>query len=345
MSPRTGEDALVRIIAAMASHTGQRTGVRTGIGDDAAVLETTGGSFLLATTDILVEDVHFRRRWAGLADIGWKAIAVNPSDIAAMGGVPRWALVALGCPDDTGEPEIRAFYEGALASASEHDVAIVGGDTSASPAGWLASVTLLGEMTKRPLLRSTARPGDVIGVTGALGRSGAGLIALELGAAPAGLPSASLAALTQAHLRPRPRVREGRWLGGEGSASAMMDLSDGLASDLPRLCAASGVGARVELGRLPVDEPTRALGTVLDADPLDWATGGGEDYELLLTCPADAFARLARGLEDATGTPLTAVGEVVQGSGVTWLDATGRAVDAAPGWQHFVSRAAAGARR
>jgi thiamine-monophosphate kinase len=125
----------------------------------------------------------------------------------------------------------------------------------------------------------------------------------------------------------------------------MMDLSDGLASDLPRLCSASGVGARVELGRLPVDEATRALGTALGADPLDWATGGGEDYELVLTGPADAFARLARGLEDATGTPLTRVGEVVQGTGVAWLDATGRSVDVVPGWQHFVGRGTAGARR
>lgn len=345
MSPRTGEDALIGIIARMAAATGRRAGVRAGIGDDAAVLETTGGRLLLATTDLLVEDVHFRRRWAGPADIGWKSIAVNLSDIAAMGGLPRWALVALGCPDDVGEPEIRAFYEGALASASEHDVAVVGGDTSASPTGWLVSVTMLGEIAHRPLLRSTARPGDVVGVTGALGRSGAGLAALELESVPAGLPPAALTALTQAHLRPRPRIREGRWLAGEGSVSAMMDLSDGLASDLPRLCAASGVGARVEVGRLPVDEATRGLGTALDADPLGWATGGGEDYELLLTCPADAFARLARGLEEATGTPLTPVGEVVQGTGVTWLDATGRAVDVAPGWQHFVGRAAAGARR
>jgi thiamine-monophosphate kinase len=130
-----------------------------------------------------------------------------------------------------------------------------------------------------------------------------------------------------------------------GVPHAMMDLSDGLALDLPRLCAASSVGARVELGRLPVDEATRALGSALDVDPLDWATGGGEDYELLLTCPADAFARLARGLEEATGTPLTPIGEIVQGTGVTWRDATGRAVDVAPGWQHFVGRAAAVARR
>ncbi len=344
-SPPTAEDALVRIIAHMASATGRGSGVRTGIGDDAAVLETVGGRLLLATTDLLVEDVHFRRRWAGPADIGWKSIAVNLSDIAAMGGVPRWGLVALGCPGDVGEAEIRAFYDGALACASEHDVAVVGGDTSASPAGWLVNVTLLGESAHRPLLRSTAHPGDVIAVTGVLGRSGAGLAALELESVPARVPPATFAALTSTHLRPRPRVHEGRWLGRDGSASAMMDVSDGLASDLPRLCVASEVGARVELRRLPVDEATRTLGAALDADPVGWATGGGEDYELLLTCPPDVFARLARGLEEATGTPLTAVGEVVPGAGVTWLDAAGRSVAVTPGWEHFVGRAAAGARR
>ena len=343
--PRAGEDALIDIIARLVTGTGGGAGVRAGIGDDTAVLEVTGGRLLLATTDLLVEDVHFRRRWAAPADIGWKSIAVNLSDIAAMGGVPRWALVALGCPDDVGEPEIRAFYDGALACASAHDVAVVGGDTSASPAGWLVSVTLLGETAHRPLLRSTARAGDAVAVTGSLGRAGAGLAALELGPIPPGVPPAVLTALTAAHLRPRPRAREGRWLGAEGSTHAMMDLSDGLASDLPRLCAASAVGARVELGRVPVDEATRALGAALDADPLGWATGGGEDYELLLTCQADAFAPLARGLEEATGTPLTRVGEIVPGAGVTWLDAAGRSVAVAPGWQHFVGRAAAGARR
>jgi thiamine-monophosphate kinase len=194
---------------------------------------------------------------------------------------------------------------------------------------------MLGEIAHRPLLRSTARPGDVVGVTGALGRAGAGLAALELGSVPAGVAPAALAALTAAHLRPRPRVREGCWLGAEGSTSAMMDLSDGLATDLPRLCAASGVGARVELARLPVDEATRAVAAALDADPLGWATGGGEDYELLISCPPDAFDRLARELAGATGARLTPVGEIVAAPGVTWLDAEGCAVPATPGWEHF----------
>jgi thiamine-monophosphate kinase len=332
---RAGEDALIGVVARMAA--AHAPGVGTGIGDDAAVLETVAGRVLLATTDLLVEEVHFRRRWTGLGDLGWKSIAVNLSDIAAMGGTPRWALLALACPEDTGEPEVRAFYEGALEVASEHGVAVVGGDTSASPAGWFVNVTLLGETAHRPLLRSTARPGDVVAVTGTLGRSAAGLAVLELGSPPAGFPPAALASLTSAHLRPRPRVREGRWLGADGTTHALMDLSDGLGTDLPRLCRASGVGARIELARLPLDEATRALARALDADPLAWATGGGEDYELLLTCPASDFGRLGRDHADATGTRLTAIGEVVEARDITWLDAEGRATVATPGWEHFVT--------
>jgi thiamine-monophosphate kinase len=134
-----GEDALVGAIRALTAAGGRGVGVRVGIGDDCAVLEPRAGAALLATTDLLLEDVHFRRRWAEPADIGWKSIAVNLSDIAAMGGRPRWALVSLALPEGTSAEEVEAFYEGALALARQHDVTIVGGDTSSSPAGWRAA--------------------------------------------------------------------------------------------------------------------------------------------------------------------------------------------------------------
>jgi len=329
---RPGEDDLVRLIRELVRR--RAPGLLTGVGDDCAVLETRGGASLLVTTDLLVEGVHFRRRWAEPADIGAKALAVNVSDIAAMGGAPRWALVGLGCPDGTGAEEIEAFYEGALAVADAHGVAIVGGDTSASPAGWLVSVTVLGDAV-RPILRSTAHPGDVIAVTGTLGRSAAGLAVLEREAAPRGVEAALLDEVTGAHLRPHARVDEGRWLAGAEGVTAMMDLSDGLATDLGRLVAESGAGARVDVERLPIAEATRAVADALDVDPVDWATGGGEDYELLVVCDPAAFAQLRDGLADATGTPLTAVGEVVAGSGTRWLDGRGRAVAVAPGFEHF----------
>jgi thiamine-monophosphate kinase len=328
---RPGEDDLVRLIRELVRR--RAPGLLTGVGDDCAVLETRGGASLLATTDLLVEDVHFRRRWAEPADIGAKAIAVNVSDIAAMGGTPRWALVGLGCPEGTGRDEIEAFYEGALAVADAYGVVIVGGDTSTS-SGWVVSVTLLGDAA-RPVLRSTARPGNVVAVTGALGQAAAGLAILERETAPRGIEAAQLAEVTTAHLRPRPRVDEGRWLAGAGGVTAMMDLSDGLATDLARLIAESGVGARVDVERLPVAAATRIVADALDVDPIDWATGGGEDYELLVVCDPAALERLREGLAEATGTALSAVGEITVGSGIRWLDGRGRAVAVAPGFEHF----------
>ena len=337
---RSGEDALVGAIRSLTGRGGPCDGVRVGIGDDCAVLDPDPGAALLATTDLLLENVHFRRRWAEPADIGWKALAVNLSDIASMGGRPRWALVALACPEDSGTEEIEAFYEGALALARAHDVAIVGGDTSASPAGWLVNITVLGQAVA-PRLRSTARPGDVVAVTGALGRSAAGLAVLERERAPAGASAADLADVTGAHLRPRPRVSEGQWLAGAGGVTAMMDLSDGLGIDLPRLIGESRAGATVDVDSLPIDAATRAVAAALGVDPLTWATGGGEDYELLLTCERSAIERLQRGLAEVCRTRLTPVGEIVEaGAPVRW-SAGGREVTVARGFEHVIGRRAA----
>jgi thiamine-monophosphate kinase len=309
-------------------------GVRVGIGDDCAVLELGERALLLATTDLLIEDVHFRRRYAEPADIGWKSLAVNLSDIASMGGRPRWALIALACPDETSSHEIEAFYEGVGSLARKHDVAIVGGDTSSSREGWIVNVTLLGE-AHRPIRRSTARIGDVIAVTGALGRSAAGLAVLERGA-PSEISADALAELTRAHLRPLPRVREGAWLGDVDGVAAMIDLSDGLATDLDHIAEESHVGARVDLARVPVSEATRRVADRFGMDALAWATSGGEDYELLLTCARDVVDRLHDGLSRATGTGLAVIGDVVPASdGVRFVDASGRAVSTASGWQHF----------
>jgi thiamine-monophosphate kinase len=335
-----GEDALVRAIRGLTAATAGG-GVRVGIGDDCAVLEPRPGTALLATTDLLVEDVHFRRRWAEPADIGWKSIAVNLSDIAAMGGRPRWALIALALPEGTSREEVEAFYEGALALARAHKVTIAGGDTSASPSGWIVNVTLLGDAVSLRL-RSTARPGDTVAVTGALGRSAAGLAILERGAAPSGVGADALAEMTEAHLRPRPRVPEGQWLAAAGGVTAMMDLSDGLGIDLPRLLAESRVGATADVDRVPIDAATRAVAGALGHDPAAWATGGGEDYELLLTCEPAALERLQRGLTEACGTRLTPIGEITAGASVVRWTSRGREVEVARGFEHFAGRPEAG---
>jgi thiamine-monophosphate kinase len=334
MSERLAERALIQRIR---ESTPPTAGVTVGIGDDCAVLEPTSGHRLLATTDLLLEDIHFRRRYAEPADVGWKSMAVNLSDVAAMGGRPRWALVALACPPATTLDEVEAFYDGARDLASRHEVTIVGGDTTASPAGWLVNVTLLGEAVS-PLLRSGARSGDVIAVTGPLGRSAAGLAVLERASAPAGIDRAALADVTSAHLRPVPRVAEGQWLGSAGGVSAMIDLSDGLATDLGHIAEESGVHCRVEIERVPISPTTREVARALGSDARAWTTGGGEDYELLLTCDAGTFHRLSDGLARATGTRLHAIGSVTgPGSGVSFVDARGDVIAVGAGFEHFVT--------
>ena len=310
-----------------------------GIGDDAAVLAVTPGSSLLATTDLVIEDVHFRRAWATPADIGWKAMAVNLSDIAAMGGIPRWALIALAVPGDTPAAAVEVLYGGMREAAAPHGVAIVGGDTSHSPRGWFINVTLLGEHPGRPSLRSTARPGDAIALTGALGRSAAGLTVLEMGPEGArrrGLPDAVIEEVTRAHLRPRARVAEGQWLGAARGVHAMLDCSDGLATDLGHICRESAVGARVALDRVPIASGAVAAARALGHDPMQWATSGGEDYELLLTCDPGDVERLSDDLRRSSGTPLTVIGEIEAGrSGIVWIGADGSPAILPAGFEHF----------
>ncbi len=318
------------------------SGVAVGIGDDCAVLTLPERAKLLATTDLLLEDIHFRRRSAHPADIGWKAMAVNLSDIAAMGGTPRFALVALACPAETEVEEIEAFYEGMRLAAGPHGVAIVGGDTSRAPDGWIVNLTLLGELEGAPRLRSGARPGDLIAVTGTLGEAAAGLALLEeaaVGISPDTLDQATRDKVRQAHLRPVARVAEGKWLGASPAVRAMIDLSDGLATDLRHVTGESRVGARVHLERLPISSAVRSVAVALGRDPIELAVTGGEDYELLFTADPAAVQGLAPGLEAATGTPLTVIGEVVEArAGVQFVNTRGEPVPLREGFEHFSPR-------
>jgi thiamine-monophosphate kinase len=308
-------------------------GVTLGIGDDAAVV-TLGDRTLLLTTDALLEGVHFRRRTAPLRDIGAKALAVNVSDIAAMGGEPRWALLALGVPPDLSVADVDELYDGLGETAERHGVSLVGGDTTAAPAGLLLSLTVVGEVEGAPLRRSGARPGDAILVTGTLGAAAAGLAVLEHGAGSAAPEAAE--AVCRAHRRPTPRVAEGSVIRASGTATAMIDVSDGLATDLGHILEESGAGAVVRLADLPIDDATRAVARAHGVDETGWAVSGGEDYELLFTADRQHAATLARDVTLKTGTPVRIVGEIAPAAeGLRFLDAAGRPHVVRPGFDHF----------
>jgi len=308
--------------------------VLVGIGDDAAAIAWPPGQILLLTTDTLVEDVHFRRSTATLREVGSKAMAVNLSDIAAMGGEPRYALLALVLPGDCSVADVDELYAGLLDMAVRHGVRLVGGDTCAAPDRIVLTITVVGQADGPPVRRSGARPGDAILVTGVLGAAAAGLAALEHGRLA--VPADVAEPVQRAHRSPTPRVAEGRVVRASGVATAMIDLSDGLATDLGHIAEESGVGARVRLAALPVSGATREVARLLHQTPWTWAVSGGEDYELLFTAPADRAAALARGVTEATGTPVSLIGEIRPAAeGVAFLGEGGEAVDVRPGFEHF----------
>jgi len=329
-------------------------GVLVGIGDDAAILEPSRGSLLVATTDLLVEGIHFRFEFASPYAIGRKAMAVNVSDIAAMGGIPRYALIALAIPQEIPVEFVEECYRGLREEGSKERVEIVGGDTSSSSSGLVLSVTLLGEVERdRYLTRKGAKVGDSIWVTGRLGASAAGLAALEAGfriggEGVEGITGPGVERLTaeerkalveviQAHLFPISRVKEGRALTLAGVVSAMIDLSDGLASDLHHVLVESGVSAKIYQERLPLHPAAMVVGRLLGQDPWLYALQGGEDYELLFTSPEEPWR--VEGALAAEGFPLpTLIGEVVEGSeGALLMDSFGDSKPLTGGYEHFRS--------
>lgn len=303
-------------------------------GDDAAVVRP-GGGVSVTSIDSFVEGVHFRLATTSLRDLGHKCLAASLSDLAAMGAIPGEAYIALGLPDHLGEREVLELAEGAEALAAEHGVTICGGDVSR--AGELfVSVTVIGygETAESLVRRDGARPGDIVGVTGGLGGSGAGLLLLER--RPAGGDRAAGALLLERHLRPRPLLSTGRALARAG-VSAMLDVSDGVASDAARICERSEVIAEIRLGDLPLDEGVAEVAAGLGLDPFEFAATAGEDYELLFTAPAgarDAIERSASG----TGAEVTWIGRILppgqQEDPVRLLDAGG-APRRLRGWDHL----------
>jgi thiamine-monophosphate kinase len=302
-----GEFGLIdRLVAALPPEARASGGdVLVAVGDDCAVLRVPPGEVQVVTTDALVEGNHFRLDWTDWGSLGHRALAANLSDIAAMGALPAVAVVTLGLRGDEAVADLEAMYQGMGELARRYGAVVIGGDIVRVRGERLVSITAMGRARAgEVLLRSGAKPGDAIGITGTIGASAAGLAILEDPSDFAGRATAER--LVRAHLRPEPRVDAGRLLVAH-EASAAMDLSDGLAGDLPKILAASGVSAEIAIDRLPVIAAVRAL------FPDRWeelALRGGEDFELLFTIPPDRWDGLAADAE-SRGITLTRVGTVL----------------------------------
>lgn len=275
------------IIEEIARRQGGSPGLVRGIGDDCAVVPGPDGRVELWTMDTLIESVHFDLSWHPPELLGRKAVAVNVSDIAAMGGTPRFALFSLGLPGSCPRALVDRLLDGFHAALADFAVVLAGGDTVRSPERMMLTVTVCGEMAARHVCyRASARPGDEVWVSGRLGNAACGL---EL-CRRRRQEEARYAPLVSAHCNPTPRVALGRLLAQSGLVRAMMDLSDGLATDLAHICRASGVGAQIEADEVPISPLLVQTAGELDMSPLDFALSGGEDYELVLTVPAEKRA-------------------------------------------------------
>lgn len=305
-------------------------GVRTGIGDDCAVISCGPDQDLLVTTDLLVERVHFDRRWFSLSQIGSKALRVSLSDIAAMGGIPKYAFISLALPPSTSPAEGERILDGIRQTAETYQVTIAGGDLSRSEEGIVLDSILMGETGKgKAILRSGAQPGDQLFVSGTLGDASLGLQVLKAGGGGDGRSD-----LVERQRHPGPRLDLGRELLKSGWATAMIDLSDGISSDLAHLCESSGVGALLYLNDLPQSTPFRETCAALGRDPAPFVLQGGEDYELLFTVSAGVRPELERA---CLSVPVTRIGEILPAGAGVWLeDPEGERQPLLPqGYDHF----------
>jgi len=311
-----------------------------GIGDDAAVIRDSPGKDTVISTDLLVEDIDFRRTTTPPYLLGHKALAVSLSDIAAMGARPQWSLVSIGVPEDVWETDfVDRFYDGLLDLANRYGVHLIGGDTSRTNESIVIDSIVAGECSAgMAVMRSGANAGDQIFVTGSLGAGAAGLRLIERGAhlAEQNLgdeDSQKLDHVLLRQLRPEPRVGWGMVLGEERLATSMIDLSDGLSSDLNRLCEASNTGGLIDASLLPIDERVTELCGRRALDPLQLALHGGEDFELLFTVKAENVARLPRRVD---GVEITRIGEVTSATEGIRISEGARIWDLKPGgWKHF----------
>ena len=332
----------IKKIRGQAEQRGASSGLVRGIGDDAAVLKSFAGSDVVISTDLLVEGIDFRRNTTQPDQLGHKALAVSLSDIAAMGARPRWALLSIGVPNDVWDTGfIDNFYSGFFQIADRFGVKLIGGDLSRTPEKIVINSIVIGECPLgREVFRAGAKPGDQIYVTGFLGDAAAGLRLIERGArvhdensSTAG--SNSIDHLLLRHLQPEPRVGWGLLIGDQQLATAMIDISDGLSSDLNHLCDESKVGALVDSSSIPIDQLVTEICGRRALDPLMLALHGGEDFELLFTVNPENISKLPKRVD---GIPLTRIGEIREASEGVQIAEGSKVWKLEPGgWEHFKS--------
>ncbi|AVX21403.1 MAG: thiamine-phosphate kinase [Bacillota bacterium] len=306
------------------------------VGDDAAWLPLPPGEQgpMLFTTDMMLEEVHFSRRFSSAYDIGWKAVAVNVSDIAAMGGEPWTAVISLGADSSWSVAELEELYAGMQAAAEIYGVVLAGGDTVKSRQGLILNLALTGwQRGPQPLGRDRARPGQLLAVTGPLGASAAGLAWLQAGGE--GDCATQVGEAVTLHRRPRAQLAAGRWLAERQLATAANDISDGLAREVLEICTASGVGCQVEATAIPIHAGARSIARTLGKDALEWAFRGGEDFQLLFTCAEADWHQIETGLT-ALGCQPARIGRITPPEqGMRLLTEKGPEPWPAGGYDHF----------
>jgi thiamine-monophosphate kinase len=314
-------------------------GVVVGIGDDAAVVELKSGFQLVLSSDTMVQDIHFNEKTMRMSDVGFKAMAAALSDLAAMGAIPKYALISLTLPKGTDVTMSQQLYEGLYACAGKYGVAIVGGDTTSSHGSWVVTIQVTGEIEAgKALLRSSALPGDVVFITGPLGCSAAGLdylnmdssIKLDLN------QSEAIGRLSEKHRRPLPQILAGRTLLQSGSCHALNDISDGLASEAWEIAEASDVGILFHEAQIPLDPDLLVYANLSGKSAMDWILYGGEDYQLIGTVPKSQAEFVEQDFKRRQ-LEYHVIGEVTDlFMGVRLLKQDGKAVEVAKkGYNHF----------
>jgi thiamine-monophosphate kinase len=306
-----------------------------GIDDDTAAFRISNDQILLLSTDVLIEGVHFDLNYFSFYQLGWRGMAANLSDIAAMGGWPLYAIVSLGLPQNLTVDSVEEMYRGMRSLADEFRTSIIGGDTTHTPDGLLISMAVVGQVMESQLVRrSGAQAGDALFVTGTLGDSEAGLKVLK---SQNQSFREKFARTVEQHLTPRPRIHEARFLVDNFDIHAMIDISDGLASEVHHICKNSGVGAIVLEEQIPLDRQTRKIADFSKDDPVEYALYGGEDSELLFTAPEKIGHRLQREFSEQFEISCTKVGRIVsKAEGISLRKSNGETIPLFfKGYDHF----------